>query len=135
MGRPKREGAKILIDFYNLHDKLSIDEYIEKVTILQDEMMASPQLLPGASRLIKHLSAHNIPIAVATGSGRDLFELKTSCHKELFALFEHILCSDDPMLKRGKPHPDIFLLAAERFKVQPESKSNVLVFEGLCLET
>ena len=46
------------------------------------------------------------------------FELKTTKHKEVFALMHHIVVGDDDALKNGKPSPDIFLLAASRFKVR-----------------
>jgi pseudouridine-5'-monophosphatase len=41
--------------------------------------------------------------------------------------FHSIVTGDDPAVKRGKPHPDIFLEACKRLGVTP-SKS-ILVFE------
>ena len=77
------------------------------------------QPLPGASKLVRHLHAHGVPIALATGSQRRNFELK-SAHNgpALFDAFEgRVVCADDGLFApgRGKPHPDIFLVAAERF--------------------
>lgn len=43
---------------------------------------------------------------------------------------EHILCGmDDARVKNKKPHPDIYLVAAEQFRNPPASMENVLIFE------
>lgn len=77
-------------------------------------------LCTGAERLVKHLRNHGIPIATATGSHTQSFQLKTSSHKDLFSLFHHsVLSGDDPECKHGKPAPDCFLLAAQRFPDNP----------------
>lgn len=86
--------------------------------VLQDFVCV---LFAGAERLVKHLYKHGIPIATATGSHTQSFELKTSKHKDLFSLFHHcVLSGDDPECKHGKPAPDCFLLAAQRFPDNPD---------------
>lgn len=53
---------------------------------------AESPLLPGVERLIKHLHANGVPMAVATSSHQRGFLLKTSKHRELFGLFgQHII--------------------------------------------
>ena len=79
--------------------------------------------------MIKHLHANNIPMAVATSSKRREYDLKVTKHQELFKLMSHIVCSDDPLVEKGKPAPDIYLAAAKQFPSPPKSSSNVLVFE------
>ena len=84
----------------------------------------------GAAELIKHLYANNVPMAVATSSKRREFDLKVTRHQELFNLMSHIVCSDDPLVEKGKPAPDIYLAAAKRFPSPlPKSPSNVMVLE------
>jgi pseudouridine 5'-phosphatase len=71
------------------------------------------QLLPGVERLVLHLTAHHIPIAIASGSERRNFERKTAHLRHVFAHFSgHVVCGDDGAGGRGKPFPDVFLAAA-----------------------
>jgi hypothetical protein len=58
-------------------------------------VLCSIQLLhAGVERLIKHLHAHKVPIAVATSSHRRHFDVKTQQHGQLFDLFDHIITGD-----------------------------------------
>jgi len=73
-------------------------------------------ILTGAERLLRHLHSKGVPIALATSSSRENYELKTQRHAQVFELFNHIVTgSSDPDVKRGKPAPDIFLVCASRF--------------------
>ena len=75
-------------------------------------------MLPGVERLVLHLLKNKIPIAVATSSTKEYFDLKTSRHRKIFESFGHIVTgSSDPDVKRGKPHPDIFLVCASRLRM------------------
>lgn len=81
----------------------------------------------GAERLIRHLHKHKIPIALATSSSADSYNLKTQNHQSLFSLFLHkVTGSSDPDVKRGKPNPDIFLVCASRFSDKPLPQEVIL---------
>ena len=78
-------------------------------------------IFPGADRLVRHLYKHKVPLAVVTGSNERSFKLKCVKHKEFFELFDHLVISgSDPEVKRGKPAPDGFILAADRFPDKPD---------------
>ncbi|PIK54814.1 hypothetical protein BSL78_08336 [Apostichopus japonicus] len=128
MGRKASEAAKVIIDHLSL--PISIEEWLEVSQKAVLEKFADAKLLPGVDKLIRHLHKHAIPIAVATGSSSTNLKVKATHHGEFFSLFHHILCSgDDPEVKRGKPNPDIFQIAASRFNGETPSPEKVLVFE------
>ena len=47
--------------------------------------------MEGVNRLIQHLHEAKVPIAVATSSSRQYFEMKTQKHARIFDLFHHIV--------------------------------------------
>ncbi|KAH8036619.1 hypothetical protein HPB51_002673 [Rhipicephalus microplus] len=74
----------------------------------------------GAERLLRHPKAHGVPMAVATSTTPALFDLKMSQHRDLVTLFQHVVCTGGcAKVKRGKVHPDIFLVAAAIFDEKP----------------
>jgi HAD superfamily hydrolase (TIGR01509 family) len=64
-----------------------------------------------------------VPMSVASGGARVLVE-RTLDVLGIRDLFDHVLVAAD--VPRGKPEPDLFLLAAKRMGVRPE---RCLVFE------
>lgn len=122
----EHEAAKHLLSFFP-DISLTLPDYLARRNALQDELWPSVPFLPGAEKLIRHLHAHGIPIAVATGSRRRNYELKTGRLRDVFDLFEgRVICGDDDVEGRdgkrklvGKPDPDIFLAAARQELQRP----------------
>ncbi|KOB65505.1 2-deoxyglucose-6-phosphate phosphatase, partial [Operophtera brumata] len=55
-----------------------------------------------------------------TSSSVESYELKVQNHLALFELMPYKTWgSSDPAVKRGKPHPDIFIVAANKFPDKP----------------
>jgi len=126
-GKQAIDVAEIITE--ECHLPLTPDEFVAELDTELKPMLPTAQLKPGVERLIQHLAEHNVPVAIATSSRRRTGKMKMSGHTDLFNLFSHkVFGSDDPEVGKGKPNPDIFLVAAKRFQDQP-SPENCLVFE------
>ncbi|KAH8118954.1 HAD-like protein [Phellopilus nigrolimitatus] len=127
MGKPERQAAEHLLSFFP-GIPLTIEDYLRERDEQQDILWPHVQPLPGAVRLVQHLHAQGIPIAVATGTRRGKFELKTTHLEHLFGCFEgKVVCGDDDRIdkSRGKPCPDIFLVAARELLGLPVGTAEV----------
>lgn len=60
-----------------------------------------------------------IPLAVASSGWRD-HVIKGLERVGILSLFDTVVTADEDEVERGKPHPDIFLIAAKRLNVDPE---------------
>ncbi|XP_022224084.1 probable pseudouridine-5'-phosphatase isoform X2 [Drosophila obscura] len=127
MGTTEQRSAEIVISECQL--PISLNDFLKRYTDMCHERLDNVPLLEGAARLLRHLHANKVPFCLATSSGADMVELKSTHHKELFELFHHKVCgSTDAEVKNGKPAPDIFLVAAGRFGDTPDP-TKCLVFE------
>ncbi|KAF4307297.1 Haloacid dehalogenase-like hydrolase [Botryosphaeria dothidea] len=118
-GRPGPEASRIFHAWAQL--TISNDEYMAAQSALQRELFPSAKPLPGVVDLLHTLSgrtAGGVQIALATSSHSGNYKLKTTHLAGLFALFppECRVLGDDPRIGkgRGKPAPDIYLLALEQ---------------------
>lgn len=72
---------------------------------------------PGAHEILAFLRERGVKLAVASSSGRDRI-LKNLRHTALDSFFDVIVSGQE--IDRGKPEPDIFLLAAEKIGCEPQ---------------
>ncbi|MDR0328619.1 MAG: HAD family phosphatase [Planctomycetaceae bacterium] len=79
--------------------------------------------MPGLYELLEYLEARNIPKGVCTSSDYEV-ALEVLRRKDVLHRFNFVLTADD--VTHGKPAPDIYLEAAERFGIAP---SEMLVLE------
>ena len=119
VGRPAIESARYLVATLEL--PITAEDYLREREGMLEELMPTAEPMPGAVELTLALAARGVPQAVATSTGRRLFDLKTQRHREWFALFAAVVLGDDPRIARGKPAPDIFLLAARELDAEPAS--------------
>ncbi len=124
IGRAEEDSARFLVETLNL--PITPEEYLAERNAMMPEGFAQCDAKAGAEALVRHLYQHNVPIAVATSSSREMFLIKITRHKDWFDLFPVIVTGDDPDIQRAKPAPDIFLTAASKLGADPHS---TLVFE------
>jgi pseudouridine 5'-phosphatase len=110
IGRPAMDSARYLVETLAL--PISPDEYLSERAVIFEKLMPTAEAMPGARELTTFLAARGIPMAVASSSSRAMFDLKTTRHRKWFTTFDVVVLGDDARVHRGKPAPDIFLVAA-----------------------
>ena len=115
MGRPPKAALGLMIEWHGLSDTV---ETLSKETEEIFELILAERLafMPGLEELMSALETAGIPKAIATSSGRR-FVTNVLAKFELEPRFQFILTWED--VTEGKPHPEIYLKAAERFGVPP----------------
>ncbi|KAJ5690779.1 HAD superfamily hydrolase [Penicillium macrosclerotiorum] len=139
-GRPQPEASKIFHDWAQL--PITPEETAVKQASLQAKYFPQCQALPGVPNLLASLVSTQstdqpVHIALATSSHSKNFKLKTQHMRDLFAAFPevHRVLGDDPRIGkgRGKPLPDIYLLALETINADLRSKGQTEVKPEECL--
>lgn len=128
---PNLTSFQNLAKLINSELNLSLDPDTFAVFIGQEARL-NLAFLPGVEKLIKHLYAQGIPMAVATGACSGNYNHGVSNNfPQFFATYiSHAVCAfDDPGVANRKPAPDCYQVAAARFKEPPSNLSNVLIFE------
>jgi HAD superfamily hydrolase (TIGR01509 family) len=124
----KYKGMNALDVAATIHRELRPSQSLEfcqrllRETLLQSFHVGPIHPMPGATQLIKRLYGV-APIAVASGSPLEAIELAM----ESLGLREYIdACVSSESVAQGKPHPDVFLAAAQKLNAPPE---RCIVFE------
>jgi len=119
MGRHPLEVAGRLIKHYDLTGD-SADRLLEERLAILEQLYAERRIapMPGAVVLVEALALQGTPMAVASGSptrllGSVLSQIALTSHLPVQVGSDQVQC--------GKPAPDLFLLAARRLGVAPES--------------
>jgi len=121
-GRLALEAMNVLIKDLNINQKPE-ELFQERNEIMRKLYINKLKPMPGLFELLKFLKQEKLKLAIATSSamGRITMMDKRFNFKKFFSV---IATADQ--VKRGKPHPDIFLKAASQLKILPE---NLLVLE------
>lgn len=116
LGRHPLDVATRMVAHYRLDDAPE-DLLEERIAILEGLYRSGEiPLMPGAGALLAALQQREVPLAVASGSP-DAVVLLVLESLNIIGYFKVILGSD--AVERGKPAPDIFLLAARRLGLEP----------------
>jgi HAD superfamily hydrolase (TIGR01509 family) len=122
MGLPPQAAFTAMIDWHHLREPWSVLA-AESDEIFLGLLTTRLATMPGLLELLAALETAGIPKAIATSSGRRLTEACLAPF-QLTSRFCFILTSED--ITRGKPDPEIYLLAAARFGLPP---AEMLVLE------
>jgi HAD superfamily hydrolase (TIGR01509 family) len=116
IGRTRRESGEILERAFG--SGFLLDEFRRRCSHHWEACLEAGgiPLKPGVVELLDMLDEVSFPRAVATSTGRAGAERSLSL-AGIRERFVHIVSGD--MVERGKPEPDIYLLAAERIGVAP----------------
>lgn len=150
-GRPGPQANELFHDWAKL--PMSNEEYLAEYSALQRQHFPNAKALAGVEQLLadlgrtrwwdvkdtKHADPKRVHIALATSSNSNNFALKSAHLTDLFSVFQspHRVLGDDKRIQpgRGKPLPDIYLLALQTLNdtlpsaEKPITPEECLVFE------
>jgi len=102
---------------------LEPDEIVARLTSeVQDQLAKSIPWRPGAKELLFDLRKHGVPTALVTMSMHRMAKQVVDAID--FDAFDLIIAGDD--VRKGKPHPEAYLKAAEKLGFEP---SRCIAFE------
>lgn len=122
MGRPPRYCFEKFIETYNLPETWEALSD-ESEDIFLELLQEGYETMPGLIELLDALEKAGIPKCVATSSSRRITDAILQ-KDHIGNRFQFVITSND--ITRGKPDPQIYLTAADRLAVPPES---LAVFE------
>lgn len=119
-GRPTTVIVGLLNEKYGF--ALDVDETVRRKEKYYLGLIPEVVPVPEVLGIVKSIHG-TVPLSVASGGHRELVEATLDV-LGIRDLFQAIVCAED--YKRGKPHPEPFLLAAKLMSVPPE---DCVVFE------
>lgn len=122
MGRRAQESFAMLVAELELLETVDV-LLAESEAIFEAMLETRLAPMPGLFELLDELERRGLPKAVATSSARPYLE-RILGRFHLMDRFDFTLTGGD--VTHGKPHPEIYLKAAERMQLSP---TEILVFE------
>lgn len=110
MGLPGKKAFEVMIDHCQLADSVEVLQ-AESAELFADLLPREIRPMPGLMELLYQLEKRKIPKAVATSSHQRFADIALG-QFELQPRFEFVLTAESVV--NGKPHPDVYLLAAKR---------------------
>jgi HAD superfamily hydrolase (TIGR01509 family) len=116
MGTPGRDALPRFRDRYGIVDSLESLAAEYKAAFVTVLAGTRPPLMAGALSLFERLEQGGLPKAIATSSSREYVDNIFAPHG-LLDRFTFVLTCDD--VTHGKPHPEVYALAAKRLGLPP----------------
>lgn len=122
MGRRAYDAFTVLKEHLDLAE--SVEELMEESDQLYQTVLdAKLSPMPGLHELLEQIEASLLPKAVATSSHRAYMQNVLGRFNMVDRFHFHLTAED---VSQGKPHPEIYLKAAERLELDP---SEMMVLE------
>ncbi len=122
MGLPGTRAFQVMVDHCQLED--TPEALKSECEALFSELLPREiQTMPGLLELLERLEQLGIPKAVATSSQLRFANIALN-QFDLMPRFKFVLTAESVV--KGKPHPDVYLLAAKKMALEP---SQLLVLE------
>jgi beta-phosphoglucomutase family hydrolase len=119
-----KKSSDMVLHFLNVQGQNAIYPLTKKMEYFDQLVdLKGIEILPNSEKILSELKNRNIPLALATSSRQR--KMKRIMQQTGFAKYFDVFVTGEEVQK-GKPNPDIFLLAAQRLSIDP---SNCLVFE------
>ena len=116
-GRRRIDCANELVEL--IPKAVKTEDILKRHKPISQRLMLTAKAMPGSESLIKMCHQNNIPMALVTSSSSESLKVKTAHHKWMNLIPIKVL-GDDKLLKKGKPAPDPYLLAADKLNVSPQ---------------
>lgn len=115
-------GRRAFDAFTVLKEHLELTETVEELMQESDQLYqtvldAKLSPMPGLHELLEKIESRLLPKAVATSSHRAYME-NVLGRFDMIDRFEFHLTAED--VSQGKPHPEIYLKAAEKLELEPD---------------
>lgn len=116
-GLPGPQAFTVMIEREGLSSDTIETLELESRELFAEILPKHLALLDGVEWLLEHLDRLTLPKCVATSSSRE-FAQSVLSQAGIFDRFDFVLTAEE--VGRGKPHPDIYIAAADRMSVVPE---------------
>ena len=119
-GVPIKEIFRLLRDEQGKTEEEISESDLDAMTIRCGELaneMGTPEIIQSTETIIMHGKKNGIKMAVASSGCRDVVRGHLQ-KRGLLDMFDVVVTCED--VKHGKPAPDLYLLAAEKLKVDPK---------------
>ncbi len=115
IGRSSADSSRIMAEQLGGLENLSrVGERVDVILAQHNHVFP---LKPGANSLLEHYKQHNIACSVASSSSHQHIQHRLS-HVNVLSYFTHTTSGQE--VSKGKPNPDIYLLAIEKLGLSPE---------------
>ncbi len=115
IGRAGPDSTRIMVE--QLGGQANFNQVMQGLDILLAEHNHTFPLKNGANKLLKHYQSNNVTCSVASSSPIHHITHRLN-HVGIFDYFSHITSGQE--VTRGKPDPDIYLLAVKKLGLKAE---------------